>query len=394
MKRAPVQRDFVYLLLATLFFGAASGGIFMPSFNNYLSEIHHADATVRGWIELPRELPGFLVLFVAAGMLTFLRETKIAALAMIFSFFGALGLGFIANDMAALVGFTMCWSMGEHIILALEDPIGLQLAKAGGEGRRLGQIGGARNLGVIIGGGVVYLVSTGWGARYDLFFAFAAVSATIAGFCYFRLGLGKYNARSRRMVVKKKYAIFYAVSALFGVRKQIFLAFGSWVLVSIHQVSVSTIALLYFIAALIGVVIRPLLGDVIDWLGERIVLAADEIFLILVCLAYAFAGDIFSGSTALYVLFGAYIMDSVLSALRIARNTYLKKIADDPGDITPTVAMGITIDHVVAMSLPVLSGYIWTIFGFRYVFLLAAVIAAAGFFVCLRIRVPARVNVS
>ena len=39
-------------------------------------------------------------------------------------------------------------------------------------------------------------------------------------------------------------------------------------------------------------------------------------------------------------------------------------------------------------SLPVLSGYIWEAFGFRWVFLLAGAIAVIGFFVCLQIRVP------
>jgi len=38
----------------------------------------------------------------------------------------------------------------------------------------------------------------------------------------------------------------------------------------------------------------------------------------------------------------------------------------------------------------VLSGYIWEGFGFRYVFLLAASVAIAGFFICLRIRTPQR----
>ncbi|MCP4899604.1 MAG: MFS transporter [bacterium] len=80
--------------------------------------------------------------------------------------------------------------------------------------------------------------------------------------------------------------------------------------------------------------------------------------------------------------------DSILFALRVARTTYLKKIAEDPTDITPTISMGITIDHAIAMSLPVLSGYIWDQYGFRWVFILAGAIAFVGFFVCLRIRTP------
>jgi hypothetical protein len=82
------------------------------------------------------------------------------------------------------------------------------------------------------------------------------------------------------------------------------------------------------------------------------------------------------------------VLDSVLFALRVARTTYLKKIAQDQSDITPTISTGITIDHAVATTLPVLSGYIWEAYGFRWVFILAGAIAFVGFFVCLRIRVP------
>lgn len=147
----------------------------------------------------------------------------------------------------------------------------------------------------------------------------------------------------------------------------------------------STIALLYFIAASLGVVSRPLLGEVIDWVGERKVLAADELLLLGVCLTYAFAGDFLTGRAVLFALYGAFILDMVLFALRVARTTYLKKIADDPGDITPTISMGITIDHAVAMTLPILSGYIWEAYGFQWVFILSGAIALVGFFVCLRI---------
>jgi MFS family permease len=146
--------------------------------------------------------------------------------------------------------------------------------------------------------------------------------------------------------------------------------------------------MLYFIAAALGVVLRPLLGDIIDKLGERKVLAADELLLLLICLTYAFAGDLFPAPWALRVLYFAYIFDSVLFALRIARTTYLKKIIDDPSELTPTISLGITIDHVVSMSLPILSGWLWQEYGFKWVFLLAGAIAFIGFFVCLQIKVP------
>ncbi|MCB1151522.1 MFS transporter [bacterium] len=380
---ARIGPDFRHMLLATLFFGAASG-IFMSTLNNYLSDVHGLDAAARGWLELPRELPGFLIIGVSALLLTFMREARMAALAMVLTAVGALSLGVLARDTVLLVVFIVVWSLGDHIIFAVEGPIGLTLAKRGNEGRRLGQLGGARNLGTIVGVAGVWLLARAFGDRYDLFYGLAALCAAWAGWHYWRLHLGgETGARSRRLVFKRKYGIFYAISALFGVRKQIFLAFGGWVLVSLHGVPVSTIALLYFIAACLGVVFRPLLGDVIDWVGERVVLAADELLLLGICLVYAFVDDV-------RLLYGAYILDSILFALRIARTTYLKKIADSPADITPTIATGITIDHVVAMSLPVLSGWLWETYGHEWVFLLAGAIALAGFFVCLQIRVPAK----
>jgi predicted MFS family arabinose efflux permease len=307
---------------------------------------------------------------------------------------GALGLAYLSAGTAALVAWVMLWSLGDHILFAVNGPLGLKLAKAGGEGRRLGQLGGASNLGTIVGVGSVYLLARQFGNRFELFYLMAAIFCATAAFLYFKLRVGKGDPPSRRIVFRKEYKIFYAISALFGIRKQIFLVFGSWVLVSLYDVPVSTMALLYFVAATLGVIFRPLLGDVIDWLGERKVLAVDELMLLTVCLTYAFAGDIFPRHIAIWVLYGAYVLDLVLFALRVARTTYLKKIVRDPSDITPTISLGITIDHAVAMSLPILSGYIWEVWGYRWVFLLAGAIALAGFFICLQIKVPATAEVA
>ncbi len=387
--RRRLAPDFIRLLLATLFFGAASG-IFMASINNYLAEVHGFGAEARGWLEFPRELPGFLLIFIAGALLIRLRESQMAALAMVLTALGALGLGYLADSNPLLVLWIIIWSLGDHILFAVDGPLGLKFARAGGEGRRLGQMGGARNLGTIVGVGLIFLLARGLGERFDLFYMIAAGFAILSAILYLSLKVGSKDKPSRRIVIRREYSLFYAISALFGIRKQIFLVFGTWVLVSLHGVSVSTVALLYFIAATLGVVVRPLLGDVIDWLGERIVLAADELLLLAICLIYAFASDILRAPWDLYLLYGAYVLDILLFALRVARTTYLKKIALDPEDITPTISLGISIDHVVAMSLPILSGYIWNAWGFRWVFLIAAAIALGGFFVCLRIRVPSK----
>ncbi len=55
---------------ASLFIGIYSG-LYEPSFNNYLAQVHQLDALARGALEFPRELPGFLIVSIFA-LLAFL----------------------------------------------------------------------------------------------------------------------------------------------------------------------------------------------------------------------------------------------------------------------------------------------------------------------------------
>jgi hypothetical protein len=71
----------------------------------------------------------------------------------------------------------------------------------------------------------------------------------------------------------------------------------------------------------------------------------------------------------------------------MARSTYMRKIAVDPGDVTPTLSAGTSFDHVVAMTIPFFGGLLWASLGYKYVFLAAAGIAIVNLLLCLRIKV-------
>ncbi len=384
---AQQRSDFRRMILASVAFGATAG-IFNATLGNYLHEVHAFGADARGWLELPRELPGFFVLLTAGYLAARYREARAMSAGMLITATGAVGLALLAPTVPLAVLWIFVWSAGDHMNFALEGPLGLKLAKHGGEGRRLGQFGGAKNLGGLVGAGAVFGIAHLWGDDYRVFYLVAAVLALVAARQFHRIETGRSDALPRRFVWRREYRLFYAISALFGIRKQIFYVFGTWVLVEIHQVPVATIATLMFVGAGLGVVLRPLLGDVIDWLGERLVLVADEVLLVAICLVYAFADHLFAPGAVVWALYTAYVLDQTLFALRVARTTYLKKIAVDPADITPTMSLGITIDHAVAMTLPVFSGWLWVRVGFQWVFVLAAAIALAGLVVCLRIKVP------
>jgi hypothetical protein len=52
-----------------------------------------------------------------------------------------------------------------------------------------------------------------------------------------------------------------------------------------------------------------------------------------------------------------YVVDHVLFSLALAPKTYFQKIAD-PGDIAPAAAVAFTINHIAAVVLPALLGYL------------------------------------
>ena len=71
----------------------------------------------------------------------------------------------------------------------------------------------------------------------------------------------------------------------------------------------------------------------------------------------------------------------------MARATYLQKIAVKPEDVTQTLTMGVSIDHIFSICCAVCGGFIWIKWGYQYVFLLGAIIAVINFFSALRVRI-------
>jgi hypothetical protein len=77
--------------------------------------------------------------------------------------------------------------------------------------------------------------------------------------------------------------------------------------------------------------------------------------LVAVFLAY---GGIYWFGWGVVIAAGLYVLDHIFFALALALKTYFQKIAD-PGDIAPTAAVAFTINHIAAVFLPALLGYLW-----------------------------------
>jgi len=184
---------------------------------------------------------------------------------------------------------------------------------------------------------------------------------------------------------------------LYGARKQIFITFGPWVLVEVFKQPVATMTLLFFIIAVIGIFVKPWVGHLIDKVGERIVLSTEAFLFFLTCLGYAFAEDLFRPSIAIAFIYVCYVADFTLDSVYMARVTYMKKIALKPEDVSPSLALGTSVDHVVTLFLPLLGGLVWYKNGpggYKYVFMGGAVVAFLNFVSSRRINIKQSTVVS
>lgn len=376
-KTDPALRAF---LLGVVFLGI-NAGILSTAFNNYLNDSFRMSSGERGFLEFPREFPGFILIFVT-GLLAALPIRSWAVLTGLLSAVGVLGLGFLSPSVAAMTVWMLTWSMGAHLFMTVESVMGLRLAKEGRHGRRLGQISGMTNLAAIAGAGVIWLLAKTAGPRlYEAAFVIGAAAALASAYLFTRVRLGGDDAApgGLRFVFRKKYKYFYLLNIIFGARKQIFLTFAPWVLVTVYGVSPAVMAALMLAAAFLGVVFRQAFGIVVDKFGERRMFIADAVILAAICAGFALSAD----KRLLYALF---VLDNLMFATRIARTTYLNKIAERKSHIAPTLSLGLTMDHAVSMTVPALGGMLWAAYGYRSVFMAALFLAAAGFAAALAVE--------
>lgn len=380
--------------LALFFAGVAavgvSSGIFDTSFNNFLSDTYHLQAAARGVVEFPRELPGFLVAGLS-GALFFLPEHRLTVVAMAVLAIGLFGLAYLAPTYALMLLFMFLYSAGQHLFLPLQNALGLAMAREGRPGERLGQVASLSTAAAVLGSGVVWIGSEYLHLTYRGLFAIAGTAGLLAVLLFLGLQAPDGISRERpRLVLKRRYGIYYALNVLFGARKQVFLTFGPWLIIKILGQPVSTIAKLWLVAAVLGVAVRALLGRAIDRLGERRILVAEGVIVVLICLGYAFGPWLGRGSVPLWSASVCYVVDQLLFAVSMARSTYLFKIAERREDVTPTLSLAVTLDHAVSMTVPFFGGLLWAAFGFQYVFLAAAALALVYLAVALRVRLPER----
>lgn len=368
-----------------LFFGVAIG-CFTGVFNNYLVDIHHYTGAERGLLEFFREMPGLLLVFLLALMHRF-TEWRILRIATLVSLIGAAGLLFSGSSSFLVICMVVLWSTGEHLMMPVRNSIALHIAKPNKQGASLGMFSSIGYLGQVLGGLLVALVFFSIrglfpdAARiipYDAVWIILIGLTLICFFCSFPKGIGDEIVKRPRLYFNRKYSKFYVLELFYGARKQIFLTFAPFVLVSIYKLTPPQMAVLIGVCAAVNIFSGTLIGKLIDRLGYRNIMIYDTVVLFFVCIIYGFANKWFSPNIALWVVVVNYVLDAIISTAAMASSIYVREISDSKEELSSTLSTGISVNHLISVLAALLGGVLWDTLGVEVLFIFAAVMGLAN----------------
>jgi MFS family permease len=165
-----------------------------------------------------------------------------------------------------------------------------------------------------------------------------------------------------------------------GWRKQIAVCFAGFLLVNVYHTPLALMIVLWAAVQGIGFVLSPRVGRLIDRVGEKRILTLYYALVTVFFVGYAFL-------KVRYVLFGVFVADGATFAFNTGLTTYVNKIAPK-SDHTPTLSMGVAMNHVASVTMPFLGGILWNTLGYQWAFLIGLPAAAAS--IAIVQRLPGR----
>ena len=338
-------------------------------FNNYARDAVSFTGWEVGVLQSVREIPGFLA-FTAAFWFMVMREQTLAYVSVVILAVGIAATGFLPSYQGLLFT-TFVMSVGFHYFETAQQALSLQLLPKSEAPKVLGRVASAMAGAQLVAYSLIALVSWGLKPSYQtLYLAFGAGTLVLIGLAagLFRRFQGDVPQR-KGIVLRRRYWLYYALTFLSGARRQLFMAFGGWLLVERFGYDLSSFSALLFIYCAINLLAGPLFGRMIGRIGERNTIILENLSLIVIFTGYA-------TTTSGLVAGALFVADGVFALLMIAQRTYFQKISD-PADIAPTASVAFTINHIAAVAIPVAFGRIW-IENPSIVFGIGALIATAS----------------
>ncbi len=348
--------------------------------NNFVKEVASFDGLDISMLHFYREIPGFLAVGVIL-LIIFMREQVLGLMSLVL-----LGVATMITAQFPFYGgimvLTLLSSIGFHYYETVNQSLQLQWLPKDRAPQILGWLLAAGSTATFCVYFVILLLWEPLELTYNtLYMVGGGICAAIAIFAM--IAYPKFEAphpQTKKMVLRKRYWLYYALQFMAGGRRQIFMIFAGWMMVEKFGFQVHEIAALYLINLVINIVAAPFLGKLVARFGERNALVFEYAGLVLVFVSYA---GVYYLDWGFMVAASLYVLDHIFFGLALALKTYFQKIGD-PGDMAPTAAVAFTINHIAAVTLPPALGLLW-LASPAAVFLVAAGMAGTSLLLALLI---------
>ncbi len=349
------RQAFLYIVTGAQAFAFAAWAAMLK---NFAVEVVGVDGLENALIETVRELPGFLA-FTAVFVLVYMREQRLALVSVIVLGAGVAATGFFSSlSMLALTTFV--GSLGFHFFQTVYRSLSLQWFDEQTTPLVLGRAVSVSNAATLAALGFFILLFWHFNVSYTLGYVLAGTGALVCAI-YAWVGFPVVPIKTdqrQEFVLRWRYGLYYLLTFLSGARRQIFIVFATFILVDIFHLTIVQMLLLLLINAGLNMGTGLLLGPAINRFGERLVLQVEYLGLCLVFGAYGWTLANPGAPWALPLVIGLYIVDHILFQFAIGMESYFKKIAD-PQDLAGSAAVSFSINHIAAVTLPLVLGWLY-----------------------------------
>lgn len=370
------QMMYRYLIVLTI---CSTAGLqcWRTLFDNFSVNVVGLDGQHIGVLQSVREIPGFLALLVAYVILV-IREHRLSALSIVLLGLGVFSTGLLPT-FTGLIFTTLVMSFGFHYYETTNQSLTLQYFDEYASPMVISaQRSYAAAANVVVG--ILIFIIAPFLSYKVMYILFGAVIIAGGVWAFTQNPVDRTVApQKKKIILKKKYWLFYFLTFMAGARRQIFIAFAVFLLVKKFGFSVQQITLLFLVNNVINFFINPYIGKFILKYGERKLLSIEYFALILIFISYAYVDS----KSVVAVL---YILDHIFFNFATGIKTYFQKIAD-PGDIASSMAVSFTINHIAAVILPVVGGLLWMV-DYKIPFMAGAFFSLISFCLVQLIRKP------
>jgi predicted MFS family arabinose efflux permease len=347
---------YLIMLAVTVFLERLGQGLLGGASTNFYVNVLGLSGKEVLWLAGLREIPGLALMGIAALMMHWPLSRR-AALALLVMGAG-FGLYATVHSFTALIAVAIVASLGFHVWMPLESSLGMALTTRERSGRVLGFLASMGSLATIVGMGLTALLATTLSLR--TFYIIGAVFILTGALLVSRIpaDIGKRMETERRMILKRRYWLYYVLIFFEGSRMQVFGAFGTLILVQDYGLDARRISLLLVVSGIMNFLLTPRLGHLLDILGERVMLAGSYVLLALCFAGYATVHNV-------WFLGAMLIAINLLVTLRIGLSTYVRRISP-PEELTPTLSAGVSINHITSVSMSLVAGSLLSIVGYEW----------------------------